>query len=90
MATGVANKGDPVHPLSTSYALSRLLPTATLHVVADLETAYKQWPYVIKNFCADINRRYDNTGRIAENVASKKSKTFATSSPRTRRFGMAI
>jgi len=83
-------KGDPVHPLSTSYILSRLIPTATLLVVDDLEDAKKQWPYVIRNFCDDINRRYAATMRISSNAADKKNKMVTNSSPKMRKIGIAI
>ena len=86
----LAIKGDPVHPLSTSYKLWRLLPTATLHVVNDFDTANKQWPHIIRNFCAEINRRYSSTDRIAGKAANKKNRTVVSSSPRMGRIGMAI
>ena len=56
-------KGDPAHPLSTAYELSRKMPQSTLHTADNAEQASKQWPHIVKNFINDININAQPAGR---------------------------
>ena len=43
-------EGDDAHPVSTAVALHSLLPTSSLHIALDKESAKKDWPKIISKF----------------------------------------
>lgn len=51
----LAIKNDPTHPLSTAYALNRLLKQSVLHVAEDVAMAKKLWPGIVANFLCEVN-----------------------------------
>lgn len=56
--------GDPVHPVSTSERLARLLPHAELHIaqsLADLD----EWPELIAAFLETLNFQRDDLAALA-------------------------
>ena len=51
----LALKGDEGHPLSTAYALSKLLKQSVLHVAESESAANRQWPAIIANFLREVS-----------------------------------
>ena len=43
-------EGDDAHPVSTAVALHSLLPTSSLHIAPDKESAKRDWPKIISKF----------------------------------------
>ena len=43
-------EGDEAHPVSTAVALHSLLPTSSLHIAPDKESAIQDWPKIISKF----------------------------------------
>lgn len=50
-------EGDEAHPVSTAVALHSLLPTSSLHIAPDKESAVKDWPKIISKFLNKLEGR---------------------------------
>ena len=47
-------EGDPAHPVSTATALENVLPNSELHIAADTESAFREWPQIIAAFLLSL------------------------------------